>query len=457
MAMTASLARTTFRTSRLLEFCSQKELINQTGHPVAYWPLVILKELVDNAIDACEEAQTPPVINIDVSLDQGEITVTDNGPGLKPETIADILDYTVRASSREAYVSPTRGAQGNALKTIVAMPFALDGNVGRVTIDARGVAHRIEFSVDQIRQEPRINHVKEASDVRGGTRVKVHWPDLACSNLAAAEVRFLQMAEDYVWLNPHLSITVSWGGQQRLSTVASDAAWAKWRPSDPTSPHWYTPERIERLMAAYVAHEQQTGRQKTVREFITEFRGLSATAKQKIILAKTGTSGRSLAEFFGNGAVDKAAIAKLLAEMQAASRPVKPKDLGVIGKGHLAGMFKAAGADLESFQYKCTPLTTDDGLPQVIESAFGFCPDKGGERRQVVGVNWSPGIINPFRSLGPFGKSLDAILTEQRAGNPNEPIIFLLHLAHPRVEYSDRGKSTVVVNGTAGAADGDYE
>ncbi len=66
-----------------------------------------------------------PVIS--VSVNRGEITVSDNGPGLKLGTVADILDYTVTASSREAYVSPTRGAQGNALKTIVAMPFALDG------------------------------------------------------------------------------------------------------------------------------------------------------------------------------------------------------------------------------------------------------------------------------------------------------------------------------------------
>jgi DNA topoisomerase VI subunit B len=323
--MTTQLRRQLFRTSRLLEFCSQKELINQTGHRVEQWPLVILKELVDNAIDACEEAQTPPVVSI--SVNRGKITVTDNGPGLKPGTVADILDYTVRASSREAYVSPTRGAQGNALKTIVAMPFALDGNVGQVTIEARTVAHRIEFSVDQIRQQPKISHVKEASAVRTGTRITVQWPDLACSNLAATECQFLQMAEDYVWLNPHLSLTVSWNGEQRLSVHASHPAWVKWGPSDPTSPHWYTPERFERLMAGYVAHEQRSARQKTVREFITEFRGLSGTAKQKIVLANTDTSGRSLAEFFSNGQVNKAAIANLLAEMQAASRPVKPKDL----------------------------------------------------------------------------------------------------------------------------------
>ncbi len=443
---TALLERTTFRTSRLLDFCSQKELINQTGHPIAQWPLVIFKELVDNAIDACEEARTAPVIS--VSVNRGEITVTDNGPGLKPGTVADILDYTVRASSREAYVSPTRGAQGNALKTIVAMPFALDGDVGRVTIEAHKVAHHIEFRVDHIRQEPKISHDKEVSDVKTGTRITVHWPDSACSNLAAAERRFLQMAEDYVWLNPHLSLTVSWNGKRRPSAPPSNPAWAKWRPSDPTSPHWYTPERFERLMAGYVAHEQGSSGPKTVREFIAEFRGLSSTAKQKIVLANTGTSGRSLAEFFCNGEADKAAIAKLLAEMQAVSRPVKPKDLGVIGKDHLAGKFKAAGIVPESFQYKCTLLMTD-GLPVVVEAAFGFCP-KAKQRRQVLGVNWSPSIINPFRSLG--GKSLDAILTEQRAGDPNEPIIFLLHLAHPRVEYSDRGKSSVNVDAATAAA-----
>ena len=37
------LQRETFRTSRLLEFCSVKELTAQTGHHPVDWPLVILK------------------------------------------------------------------------------------------------------------------------------------------------------------------------------------------------------------------------------------------------------------------------------------------------------------------------------------------------------------------------------------------------------------------------------
>ena len=36
------LSRTTFKTSRLLEFCSEKELINQTGHhPEKPWDKVV--------------------------------------------------------------------------------------------------------------------------------------------------------------------------------------------------------------------------------------------------------------------------------------------------------------------------------------------------------------------------------------------------------------------------------
>lgn len=49
------IERRHFSTSRELDFLSQKELVAQTGHQIREWPLVILKELVDNALDACEE------------------------------------------------------------------------------------------------------------------------------------------------------------------------------------------------------------------------------------------------------------------------------------------------------------------------------------------------------------------------------------------------------------------
>src|SRR5260370_1382701 len=165
------LERQTFRTSRLLDFCSERELVKQIGHASDLWPLVVLKEGIDNGLDAAEEINTAPVIRIEVS--NGDIVIGDNGPGIPADPIADILHFTVRVSSREAYVSPTRGAQGNALKTIVAMAFALDGTTGETVIESNGIGHRITFRVDQVRQEPKIEHVQGPSSVKTGTRITV--------------------------------------------------------------------------------------------------------------------------------------------------------------------------------------------------------------------------------------------------------------------------------------------
>jgi hypothetical protein len=103
------LTRVAFKVSRLMEFCSERELQNQTGHSICDWPLVVGKEVVDNAIDACEEAAVAP--DITVIVGPGTIIIQDNAGGIDSETIESILDYTIRVSSREAYVSPTRGAR----------------------------------------------------------------------------------------------------------------------------------------------------------------------------------------------------------------------------------------------------------------------------------------------------------------------------------------------------------
>lgn len=251
------LERTTLRTSRLLDFCSRKELTTQTGHEPRDWPLVVIKELIDNALDACEEAEVAPKIAVTVT--KNEITVSDNGPGIPASTVESLLDYSRRVSSREAYVAPDRGAQGNALQTLVAMPFVLDGSEGTVIVEACGIRHQIKMSVDPIRQEPVIDHQK-AESRRKGTSITVVWPkglsacdedevvlvsaglsrggrevyreaaDSACL-LEASEARFLQIASDFTWLNPHLALTVGWKDEKKTVTKATDPAWSKWRPS----------------------------------------------------------------------------------------------------------------------------------------------------------------------------------------------------------------------------------
>jgi hypothetical protein len=196
------------------------------------------------------------------------------------------------------------------------------------------------------------------------------------------------------------------------------------------------------LIAGYVADDEDGGRDRTVREFVAEFRGLSGTAKQKKLLEATGLGRASLSGLRNGDGLDQAAVINLLDAMRAQSRPVKPAQLGVIGEAHLRQRFEAAGCQMESFQCKRVAGCTDN-IPWVIETGFGWCPETS-QRRLVTGVNWSPGIINPFRVLGRFGASLDTILSQARA-DADEPVILVLHMACPRVEYLDRGKSAVVV------------
>jgi DNA topoisomerase VI subunit B len=177
-------------------------LQNQTGHAVYDWPLVVAKETIDNALDACEEAEVAPEIT--VAVDPDTIIIQDNAGGIGTDTIESIHDYTIRVSSREAYVSPTRGAQGNALKTILAMGFVLDRKTGGdaeaagcTIIETRGVKHHIEFRVDHINNQPKIIHTKASSEIEVGTKLTIKWPKLDL--LEHAATRFKQLVEAYTW------------------------------------------------------------------------------------------------------------------------------------------------------------------------------------------------------------------------------------------------------------------
>jgi DNA topoisomerase VI subunit B len=444
---TPTLQRVAFKTSRLAEFVGVRELTAQTGHPPAEWPLVILKELVDNALDECEEAKIAPEITVAVSTECGQITVSDNGRGLPAETLVDILDYSSRTSSREAYVSPTRGAQGNALKTLLPMPHALHGSSGTIVVEARGERHIITFKVDQLRQTPVINHQHiPLVPHKNGTSITIGLPDSACSILTNAKSRFLQIADDFAWLNPHLRIRVEWDSELKVDREPSAPSWEKWRACDPTSAYWYDLARLERYIAAHVSEDQDHGRDRTTREFISELRGFSGSAKQKRVLDETGLTRAPLSSLFdAEGQAKHTEIARLLRALQAHSKPVKPRDLGLIGKDHLLACFTDAQVEPETFKYQKAFGETDDGLPWVVETAFGWCPSQD-RRRMITGANWSVALGNPFRSFGGAGEGLEYLLADQRASS-NEPIIVVVHFACPRVAYTDRGKSAISLPG----------
>jgi hypothetical protein len=465
------ITRTTFCTSRQMDFFSAKELVTQTGHPVNEWPQVIVKELVDNALDACEETTIPPVIQI--AIDGSGIAVKDNGPGLPEATLKSAMDFDVRSSSREAYVAPDRGAQGNALKTLLPMPTVLDAMHGKLVIDSGGKRHEIRCTADPISQRAKIaDDVSEqptiGTEVRlvwgapSNSRAKLSWPfDPNRGEGDSEEIvePILRLLEGYAIFNPHASFRLKLFGRE-MEWNASDTEWQKWKPHRPTSAHWYELRHLKRLIGAYVTHDRDCGSDRLISDFIGEFNGFTGSKKRATVLGETGSHRMRLSELVAGGTFNSELIAHLLASMQKHSRPIKSESLGVIGEEHLRARLLAMGVQPKSFQYarrlgdpksKNSPGRSAEkasfisGIPFVVESAFGWLgPNAAADRRIYSGANWSAAISNPFRSFGTNREGLEAALADLRAGQA-EPIVFVLHLAQPRIEYTDRGKSALLI------------
>jgi DNA topoisomerase VI subunit B len=434
-----TLQRTTFSTSRLLEFFSAKELQMQIGHGRDQWPIALLKELLDNALDACETADIAPVIK--VVLEDDAVSVQDNGPGLPIETLEKSLDYTVRVSDKLHYVSPSRGQLGNALKCVWAAPFVAGGNEhGRVEIISNGKRHTIDVRLDRIAQEPKIGLETSPDDtVKTGTFIKMHWSGIAGYLRCRREGRFYgggisacDLVLLYSHFNPHAHFEFR-GIDVEGTFEPSASDWSKWSPRSPTSPHWYTGKELQNLISAYIAEERNGGEAKTIRQFVAEFKGLSGTRKQKEIAERV--DGEYLHDLVKNGSVDYLAVNELLWAMQEESRRVSPRSLGIVGEEHFQSVLK--NQQVDDIEYAKKTGTVDD-MPYVLEVAFGV-KTSGTDNSVLVGLNWSPTLKgNIFDVM--LSRTLDKCLI-----NASDPITLLIHLACPKLEFEDRGKSILTL------------
>jgi hypothetical protein len=320
-----ALERVTFSTPRDAGYTQIPTLEKLTGQPAAEFGHVILKELVDNSLDACENAGIAPEISVTVTPGGDGIrllAVEDNGRGIPAATVAGFCDFTRSASDKAAYRSPTRGMQGNAWPCIISIPYALRVRPATVVIEAQGIRH--EITPEQpLGKWLTINHVPGESDRIAGTRVIVPLP-------ASLELDVSRWAADYATVNPHATITVHdtrdaghW--EPEVYKSAGQDGWRKWVPSRPTSPHWYDEDGLRELISAHLA----AGEDKALGRFVREFDGLTGTAKAGKIAA-TVPGVKSLTGFKERPHL----IGALLADMQRLARPVKPAALGIVPEDH---------------------------------------------------------------------------------------------------------------------------
>lgn len=112
------------KTSMLVNYFTEDGLIKNTGISKEYWDFVIFKELVDNALDAIEPV-TNKNIYINLNTRDRRLQIFDNGNGISIDTVNDIYNFSYFVSGNRDYITPSRGKQGNGLKTIISICYLM--------------------------------------------------------------------------------------------------------------------------------------------------------------------------------------------------------------------------------------------------------------------------------------------------------------------------------------------
>src|SRR5262249_2179124 len=161
---------------------------------------------------------------------------------------------------------------------------------------------------------------------------------------------------------------------------------------------------------AYITHDREQGGNRLVSEFIAEFDGLTGSGKRTKVLDAAGLKRARLADLADGERLDAGRISTLLQVMKEMTRPGKAQRLGIIGADHFKARLLAMGIEEESFTYHRE--LAKEGMPWVLETAFGYLGESGECRRIYTGVNWSAAIRNPFRSFGSTGEGLETLLAD---------------------------------------------
>jgi hypothetical protein len=120
------------------------------------------------------------------------------------------------------------------------------------------------------------------------------------------------------------------------ATVVFPGAWRKFLPTDPTSVWWYDATDLKRLIFSHIAESRRGGKDLPLREFVKQFRNLSANAKAKMVCSHLPAIAR-LTDFEAH----EDAVERLLAVMRAEAKAPSPDTLGTIGEPHFRACFDA--------------------------------------------------------------------------------------------------------------------
>lgn len=395
--------------------------------------ITTIKEAVDNALDACEEAEVLPDILVSarrVGGDVYRITVEDNGPGIVPENIPFVFGKLLYGS-RFHQIRQSRGQQGIGISAAVLYAQLTTGTPALVIsrTGAREKAHRYELMIRTETNEPEVvSHTEIEWDRTHGTRLEIEF-----KSTLAAKKRLLDYLRLTAIVNPHARITADIDGDVTAFERASDEV-----PPCPRSilphPHGIEFGALKRLSDA------SSG---TVEEFlIGSFSRVGKKTAEEIM----GLAGLKPSRKAKRLSADELKI--LLEAMQGVRVPAPPAQqcLSPIGEDLLCrGLEKEI--QLDFVRARTRPGAVHGGHSFIIEAAIGYggnLPAEGSARlfrfANRVPLLYQQGacaITNSVMQVNWKNYGLP------QQGLPGGPTLIMVHVASTNVPFTSESKDAV--------------
>ncbi|MDI6877096.1 MAG: DNA topoisomerase VI subunit B [Methanomicrobiales archaeon] len=395
--------------------------------------ITTVKEAMDNALDACEEAEVLPDIYVEIRKsgdDALRVAVEDNGPGIVPEQIPFVFGKLLYGS-RFHQIKQSRGQQGIGISAAVLYAQLTTGKPAVVIsrTDAANPAYRFEIAIKIETNEPDVRYRSETEWYQPhGTRVEIEFK----SSLSAKK-RLLDYLRYTSVVNPHARIRAEIDGESFRYERVSEEAIACPKPIQP-HPHGIELGTLMRMAAASA---------ETLESFlIGNFSRVGKKAAAEIV-GKAGLRGSAKAK-----KLKPEDLKSLLAAMQSVRVPPPPtaQCLSPIGEDLIRrGLDREF--DLDFVKARTRPSSVYSGHPFVVEAALGYGgklpPD---DRAQIlrfanrVPLLYQQGACAITNAIAEVNWKQYGLAQQ---GLPMGPVLILVHVASTNVPFTSESKDAV--------------
>ncbi len=404
--------------------------------------LTTVKEAVDNALDACEEANYLPDIRVEVlqlTETRFKITVRDNGPGIVRRQIENIFGKLLYGSKFHR-MKMSRGQQGIGISAAgmyglmtTGQPVVIITKTGR-----RKPAHEVILKMDTSKN--RADVVSETEHPESdelfadghGTQVSIE--------LEGRYLKGRQSIDEYLEqtaiANPHARFTYVTPGNNEIEFPrAVDEL-----PPEPTEikPH---PKGIE--LGTLIQMLERTESTKLGAFFKNEFCRVGPNVAKEIC-SRAGLTDRTWIKAVEHQDAEK--LYNAIQEVRIMSPPTNC--LVPIGsKAMLAGLLKEVKA--EFFAATCRPPSVYRGNPFQIEVGIAYGGSlKGDDQARVLRFANRVPLLYQQSACCSFKAAIEATwknygLTQPRGSVPVGPLVIMVHMASVWVPFTSESKEAI--------------